>query len=136
MLDDQVLTGLREQALLVLTRAFLHLPVAGRPSEIRRRPADIMDPPEKAVLLISLRSLSHKVHETLKEKLISLVRSVSGMFHCESEIESLLHVPLLDNSEQLYDIARRAAIAAAGPEHDYKEAAQEKEDISHFMSHS
>ena len=75
-----------------------------------------MNPPENAVLLISLRSLSHTVHETLKKKLIGLVRSAAGMFLCKSEIESLLHVPLLDNNEELYDIARRAAIAAAGPE--------------------
>ena len=66
------------------------------------------------VMTGSIRTLSKKARETVKERLAVIVENSAITYGCKAEIIYEGGVPLLDNSERMYQIALEAATEAMG----------------------
>ena len=73
--------------------------------------------PRDAVITGYFRSFDHDTHVRMAERLKGLAENIAAAYECKCSIEVIDAVPVLDNPEELYDIAYRAAEAAVGEEH-------------------
>ena len=91
-------------------------PVICNVNSLRAGGPDIAFPGE-AVITGYFRSFDHDTHERMEERLRGLAEGTAAAYECRCSIEVVDVVPAVDNPEELYDIAYRAAAAAAGEEH-------------------
>ena len=73
--------------------------------------------PSDAVVTGYIRSFDHDSHKRMEERLRRLAAGIADAYECGCSAEITHMVPAVDNPEELYDIALRAAEAAAGREH-------------------
>ena len=73
--------------------------------------------PSDALITGYIRSFDHDTHLRMEERLARLAGSTAEAYECRCEIKITRMVPAVDNPEELYDIAAKAAEAAAGKDH-------------------
>ena len=73
--------------------------------------------PESARLTGYIRSFSHETHLLMEQRLRELSEGISDAYRCSCSVEITPMVPAVDNSDEMYTVALKAAEAAAGPEH-------------------
>ena len=73
--------------------------------------------PRDAVITGYFRSFDHDTHVRMEKRLRGLADNIAAAYECSCGIRVIDVVPAVDNPEGLYDIAYRAAEAAAGKEH-------------------
>jgi len=73
--------------------------------------------PREAVITGYFRSFDHSTHLRMEERLRSLAANTAAAYECSCDTDIVDVVPAVDNPESLYDIASRAAEAAAGHDH-------------------
>ena len=73
--------------------------------------------PRDAVITGYFRSFDHDTHERMEERLRGLAENIAAAYECKCSIEVIDVVPAVDNPDELYDIAYRAAEMAAGKDH-------------------
>ena len=73
--------------------------------------------PEEAVITGYIRSFSHGMHTRMEERLRKLAENTAEAYECGCDISIEHAVPAVDNSEEMYRIALRAAEEAVGKEH-------------------
>ena len=73
--------------------------------------------PKEAVITGYFRSFNHETHVRMEERLRQLAESTAEAYECGCDISIVHAVPAVDNSEDMYLIALRAAEAAVGREH-------------------
>lgn len=72
--------------------------------------------PENAVLTGNIRALDHKTHERMAERVLRLAESTAEAYECACEAKMTHMMPAVFNSDEMYEIALRAAEAAVGAE--------------------
>ncbi len=73
--------------------------------------------PESAVLTGYIRSFDHETHMRMEQRLTEIAEGTANAFECKCSVRITPMVPAVDNSEEMYRIAYKAAVAAVGPEH-------------------
>lgn len=73
--------------------------------------------PKDAVVTGYFRSYDHKTHTRMGERLRRLAVSTADAYECGCDINVVHAVPAVNNSEEMYGIALRAAEAAVGKDH-------------------
>ena len=73
--------------------------------------------PKEAVITGYFRSFDHATHSRMQDRLVRLAESTAEAYECGCDINIIHAVPAVDNSEEMYGIAMRAAEAAVGKEH-------------------
>lgn len=73
--------------------------------------------PESALVTGYIRSYDHPTHVRMEERLRKLSESIAEAYECKCETVITRMVPAVDNSEDMYRIALRAAEAAVGKDH-------------------
>ena len=73
--------------------------------------------PETAVLTGYIRSFSHETHKHMEERLRSLAEGIAEAYQCRCEVEITPMVPAVVNTDEMYEPAYRAAVAAVGEDH-------------------
>lgn len=73
--------------------------------------------PETAVLTGYIRSFDHDTHIRMGERLKTLAEDISAAYECECEISITPMVPAVNNREEMYAAALKAAEIAAGADH-------------------
>ncbi len=73
--------------------------------------------PETALLTGYIRSFDHDTHERMTERLRRLAEDTAAAYECGCDIRIIHMVPAVDNSEEMYRLALKAAEAAVGKEH-------------------
>jgi amidohydrolase len=73
--------------------------------------------PKEAVITGYFRSFNHETHVRMEERLRQLAESTAEAYECGCDISIVHAVPAVDNTEEMYLIALRAAEAAVGREH-------------------
>jgi len=91
-------------------------PVICTVNSVRAGDPDIAVPSE-ALITGYIRSFDHDTHLRMEERLARLAESTAEAYECRCEIKITRMVPAVDNPEELYDIAAKAAEAAAGKDH-------------------
>jgi hippurate hydrolase len=69
---------------------------------------------DRIIMTGSIRALSEKARETAKDRLAVIVQNTAAAYGCKAEITYEGGVPLLDNSEIMYQLAHEAAKEAMG----------------------
>lgn len=64
-----------------------------------------------------IRSFDHGTHERMVGRVTRLAESTAEAYECKCECTVTHMVPAVDNSEEMYELALRAATLAAGEEH-------------------
>jgi len=70
--------------------------------------------PSDAFITGYIRSFDHDTHLRMEERLARLAESTAAAYECRCEIKITRMVPAVDNPDELYDTALKAAEAAAG----------------------
>ena len=91
-------------------------PVICTVNSVRAGDPDIAVPAD-AVITGYIRSFDHDTHRRMEERLRRLAGSTAEAYECKCSAKITRMVPAVDNPDELYDIALRAAQAAAGSEH-------------------
>lgn len=91
-------------------------PVICTVNSVRAGDPDIAVPSD-AFITGYIRSFDHQTHLRMEERIARLAESISGAYECRCEIKITRMVPAVDNPEELYDVALKAAEAAAGKDH-------------------
>ena len=91
-------------------------PVICTVNSVRAGDPDIAVPSD-AFITGYIRSFDHDTHLRMEERLARLAESTAGAYECRCELKITRMVPAVDNPEELYDIALKAAEAAAGKAH-------------------
>ena len=91
-------------------------PVICTVNSVRAGDPDIAVPSD-ALITGYIRSFDHDTHLRMEERLARLAESTAEAYECRCEIKITRMVPAVDNPEELYDIAAKAAEAAAGKDH-------------------
>ena len=91
-------------------------PVICTVNSVRAGEPDIAVPSD-AVITGYIRSFDHDTHKRMEERVRRLAGSIAEAYECRCSTKITRMVPAVDNPEELYDIAYRAAVAAAGKEH-------------------
>ena len=73
--------------------------------------------PETAVLTGYIRSFDHPTHERMEDRLRTLAEDTASAYECSCNTVITHMVPAVVNSGEMYELALRAAEAAAGKEH-------------------
>jgi len=73
--------------------------------------------PETAVMTGYIRSFDHAMHERLEERLRRIAESTAEAYECRCSVDLTRAVPAVNNSEEMYGIAYKAACEAVGAEH-------------------
>ncbi len=73
--------------------------------------------PRDAVITGYFRSFDHDAHVRMDGRLRSLAENIAAAYECKCGIEVIDVVPAVDNPDELFDIAYRAAESAVGAEH-------------------
>ena len=73
--------------------------------------------PKDALITGYFRSFDHAAHIRMEERLRQIAESTAEAYECGCDISIVHAVPAVDNSEDMYLIALRAAEAAVGREH-------------------
>ena len=73
--------------------------------------------PKDAVITGYFRSFDHETHERMQNRLIRMAESIAEAYECKCDIDIIHAVPAVDNSEEMCEIALRAAETAVGREH-------------------
>ena len=73
--------------------------------------------PETAQLTGYIRSFDHKTHERMEERLRTLAADTASAYECTCDVTITPMVPAVNNKDEMYKLALRAAEAAAGSEH-------------------
>ena len=73
--------------------------------------------PKDAVVTGYFRSFSHETHIRMEERVRRLAESTAEAYECGCDISIAHAVPAVDNSEEMYRAAMRAAEEAVGREH-------------------
>jgi hippurate hydrolase len=73
--------------------------------------------PESAVLTGYIRSFNHDAHKRMEQRLVGLAEGTAKAYECRCSISITPMVPAVDNSEEMYHEACKAAAAALGEEH-------------------
>lgn len=73
--------------------------------------------PKEAVVTGYFRSFDHETHMRMEERVRRLAESTAEAYECGCDIDIVHAVPAVDNREEMYRIALKAAEAAAGKEH-------------------
>ena len=73
--------------------------------------------PRDAVVTGYFRSFDHDTHVRMETRLRGLAENIAAAYECKCAIDIIDVVPAVDNPDELYDIAFRAASEAAGKEH-------------------
>ena len=73
--------------------------------------------PRDAVITGYFRSFDHDTHVRMDGRLRGLAENIAAAYECKCSLEVIDVVPAVDNPEELYDIAYRAAETAVGKKH-------------------
>ena len=73
--------------------------------------------PEHARITGYIRTFDHELHETIEKRLRTLAEETAKAYECTADIEIKRMVPAVDNKEEMYVRAKKAAEAALGAEH-------------------
>lgn len=73
--------------------------------------------PEHARITGYIRSFDHGLHETIEERVRVLAEDTALAYGCTADVGIKRMVPAVDNKEDMYDLAKKAAEAALGAEH-------------------
>ena len=73
--------------------------------------------PFDAMVTGYIRSFEHDTHKRMEERVSRLAKSIADAYECKCEVKITHMVPAVDNREELYEIALKAAEAAVGKEH-------------------
>jgi amidohydrolase len=73
--------------------------------------------PESALLTGYIRSFDHDAHMRMIQRLTGLAEGTAAAYECRCDVRITPMVPAVDNSEEMYRLAYRAAECALGPEH-------------------
>ena len=73
--------------------------------------------PETALLTGTIRSFSRDVHARMEERVRQLAKSTAEAYECGYRLDLIPMVPAVRNSEEMYQVAFKAAEAALGREH-------------------
>ena len=73
--------------------------------------------PKDAVITGYFRSYDHGTHMRMKERVERLAESIAEAYECSCDVNITHAVSALINSEEMYQIAMRAAEKAVGAEH-------------------
>ncbi len=73
--------------------------------------------PETATLTGYIRSFSHEAHERMTGRLKDLAEGIAASYECRCDLDITHMVPAVVNSEEMHEIALRAAEAAVGADH-------------------
>ena len=73
--------------------------------------------PRDAVITGYFRSFDHETHTRMEKRLRRLAESIAEAYECSCDINIVHAVPAVDNSEEMYRVALRAAEQAVGKEH-------------------
>ncbi len=73
--------------------------------------------PRDAVITGYFRSFDHETHTRMEKRLRRLAESIAEAYECGCDINIVHAVPAVDNSEEMYRLALRAAEMAVGREH-------------------
>lgn len=92
------------------------MPVICTVNSVRAGREDIAVPSD-AVITGYIRSFDHGTHKRMEERLRRLAGSTAEAYGCRCSAKITRMVPAVDNPDELYDIAFRAAEAAAGMDH-------------------
>lgn len=73
--------------------------------------------PETATLTGYIRSFDHTTHKRMEERLRTLAEDIARAYECGCDITVTPMVPAVNNTEEMYETALKAASAAAGSDH-------------------
>ena len=73
--------------------------------------------PETAVLTGYIRSFDHDTHLRMEERLRTLSEDTAAAYECKCSVEITPMVPAVNNGEDMYRLALRAAESAVGRDH-------------------
>ena len=73
--------------------------------------------PKEAVVTGYFRSFDHETHIRMEKRVRQLAESTAEAYECGCDISIVHAVPAVDNSEEMYRMALRAAEQAVGKEH-------------------
>ena len=73
--------------------------------------------PETALVTGYFRSYDHETHVRMDARLRKLAESIADAYECKCETDIIHAVPAVFNSDEMYEIALRAAEAAVGRDH-------------------
>ncbi len=73
--------------------------------------------PESATITGFIRSFNHEIHTRMEERLETLARGIAEAYECTSELDILCRIPAVNNSHEMYEIAREAVSSVIGKEH-------------------
>ena len=73
--------------------------------------------PKDAVITGYFRSYDHATHMRMQERVTRLAESIAEAYECSCDLKITHAVPALINSDEMYEIALRAAESAVGAEH-------------------
>ncbi len=73
--------------------------------------------PRDAVITGYFRSFDHETHTRMEKRLRRLAENIAEAYECGCDINIVHAVPAVDNSEEMYRLALRAAEMAVGREH-------------------
>lgn len=73
--------------------------------------------PESAVMTGYIRTFDHDTHKRIIERVVRLAQRTADAYECKCESIVTHMVPPVVNSDEMYDIAVRAVMMAAGEEH-------------------
>ena len=73
--------------------------------------------PKEAVVTGYFRSFDHETHIRMENRVRQLAESTAEAYECGCDISIVHAVPAVDNSEEMYRVALRAAEQAVGKEH-------------------
>jgi len=72
---------------------------------------------ETAVITGYIRSFNHDTHSMMEERIRTLAEGTAAEYRCEYEAEIIPMVPAVVNSDEMYELAFKAAEKAVGAEH-------------------
>ena len=72
---------------------------------------------ETAVITGYIRSFNKDTHSLMEERIRTLAEGTAAEFRCEHEVEIIPMVPAVVNSDEMYELAYKAAEQAVGAEH-------------------
>jgi hippurate hydrolase len=72
---------------------------------------------ETAVITGYIRSFSHDTHSLMEERIKALAEGTAAEYRCKNEVEIIPMVPAVVNSDDMYDLAYKAAEQTVGTEH-------------------
>lgn len=73
--------------------------------------------PENAYITGYIRSFDHKTHEHMADRLTELAMDISKAYQCRCRVSITHMVPAVDNTQEMYEKAMKAARAVASEKH-------------------